>query len=377
MRIQAAPSNDGRTAGLFLAAATVLTAVVASAPLIWPRGDAPPRPHVVADRFLGNWLWWDGAWYVQIATSGYSYKPHHQSAVAFFPVYPLVVRAMGAVTPGGVPLAAILVTLSSGLGAFILFRRWCQRRLESRATTLAVVVLAVYPYAWFLYGAAYSDALFLLLVIGAFLLVEDDHPWAAGALGAIATATRPTGIALPIGLVAVLWQRRRGRLRRRDAGVLLAPVGLLAWSTWLGIRFHNPLAFIETEGAPGWDQAPGWRTWLKNTFFHHLLHDPVRAWLPLLVQAVLCAAFLAAVPAVTHRFGVGYGVYVLVAVAIPMVGTADFMGVGRYLLAAFPVFALLADTIHRRDVTRVAVLACSAAGLVVGASLFGSGYLLS
>ena len=68
----------------------------------------------------------------------------------------------------------------------------------------------------------------------------------------------------------------------------------------------------------------------------------------LVVQAAVCLAFIAAVPAVTRRFGRGYGIYVLATALIPAFSTADFMGVGRYLLPAFPVFELVGASLERR-----------------------------
>lgn len=37
---------------------------------------------------------WDGSWYVQIAREGYSYEQGVRSSVAFFPVFPLLTRAV-------------------------------------------------------------------------------------------------------------------------------------------------------------------------------------------------------------------------------------------------------------------------------------------
>ena len=193
---------------LYLAVAATLTVLVSIAPWMWSRGDAPPRPHMTADGLFGNWLWWDGGWYLHIAQHGYSFHPHQQSSVAFFPVYPMTVRAVGALLPGGVALAAILVTVLSGLAVLRLFQRWCQRRMSNGAASAAVVALALYPYAWFLYGAAYSDALFLAATLLAFLLLEDDRPVAAGLVGIVATAARPTGVVVLIGLIAVMLDRR-------------------------------------------------------------------------------------------------------------------------------------------------------------------------
>lgn len=383
-------SSPTRAAGarwslrLYVTIAGALTAVSTVAPSLWPKGNAPPRSHMVLDRVFGNWLLWDGTWYLQIAEHGYSYRPNHQSTVAFFPLYPVLVRVLGAALPGGVPLAAVLTTIVSGAAVLVLFHRWCAGRLSPSAARTATILLAVYPYAWFLYGAAYSDALFVALVLGAFVLVERDRPLWAGVVGAFATATRPTGVALLIGLVAVTLHRRGAfrsgfvqRLRPKDLGVLVAAAGLAVWCAYLALRFKNPLAFVETEGAQGWDQAPGLHTWMKHWFFWHLSHDGWTDSLKLVVQALACVGFLAAVPAVWKRFGWGYGAYVLAAVLLPTMSTSDFNGAGRYLLAAFPVFAIVGGAIDPRPLLRRAVPFVSAIGLVFGTSLFASGYLLT
>lgn len=361
---------------VFALVGCALTVVVALAPLVWPRGEAPARPHMIADGLLGNWLWWDGAWYLQIAEHGYSYHPHQQSSVAFFPLYPLVVRAVSWFLPGGTPLAAISVTTISGAVALTLFHRWCARRMSVAAARTAVVLLAVYPYAWFLYGAAYSDALFLSLALAAFLVLEDDHPVWAGLLGALATAARPTGFAVLVGLIAVALHRRVAG-HRRGAGVLLAAGGLGLWCAWLAVRFGNPFAFIETEGAPGWNQAPGLHTLFKVELFNNFTRAPMTGWIRLVPQGLMCAAFFAAVPAVNRLFGWGYATFVSAAVALPTLATSDFMGAGRYVLIAFPVFALVGVRVADRPFARVTIVGASGGLLLVTTSLFATGYLLS
>jgi hypothetical protein len=367
----------------YLIIAGTLTALVAVAPRIWTRGNAPPRPHMVADVVLGNWLWWDGGWYLHIAELGYSFAPGQQSSVAFFPVYPLAVRLVGLFLPGGDALAAVVITMLSGLATLVLFHRWCRRRMSNAAASTAVVALAVYPYAWFLYGAAYSDALFLTATLLAFLLLEDDRPVAAGLVGIVATASRPTGVVVLVGLVAVMLDRRgafahlRARIRPRDLGVGLAAAGIGGWCLWLALRFGHPFAFIETEGARGWDRGPGFSTWLKIPFIRAVEHAPARIWLLLVVQALMCVAFAATVPAVARRFGRGYAIYVATAVAVPALSTGDFMGTGRYILAAFPVFAVVGAKLADATRGRLVYFSCSATLLALGTTLFATGHLLA
>lgn len=366
-----------------LSIAAALTAVVALAPHLIHHSNAPRRLHMWGDGVLGGWLRWDGWWYVMIARHGYTYSPHHISSVAYFPMYPIAARTVSFVLPGGTALATILVTLVSGAAAFVLFHSWCRRRMSAPAARAAVIVLAVYPFAWFLYGAAYSDALFLALVLTAFLLLEDDRPVLAGLVGALATATRPTGITLVLGLVAVMIDRRRVRgapvatwLRRRDLGVLISVAGLAAWCTYLALRFHNPFAFIETEGAPGWDQPPGVHTWLKLDFLHKVSTLAVVESTAIVLQAVVFVAFVCLLPAVARRFGLGYAVYAAAAILAPAISSGDFLGLGRYVLAAFPVFAVIGLEVHDAPWRRLAAFS-SAAALAVGAGLFASGYLIS
>jgi len=118
-----------------------LTAVVAMAPRLLYHPNAPTRMRVLADPLLGGWLRWDGWWYVAIARSGYTYRPHHMSSVAFFPTYPLIVRVVSTVAPGGAALAAIATTLAAGSVSLVLLYRWCARRMSPRAANATVIAM--------------------------------------------------------------------------------------------------------------------------------------------------------------------------------------------------------------------------------------------
>ena len=70
----------------------------------------------------------------------------------------------------------------------------------------------------------------------------------------------------------------------------------------------------------------------------------------LTLQALAClAAVLLLLPRVRRLFGWGYLAYAAVVLAIPIIGTKDFMGTGRYVLAAFPVIAAAGDSLATRS----------------------------
>jgi hypothetical protein len=137
------------------------------------------------------------------------------------------------------------------------------------------------------------------------------------------------------------------------------------------------LAFLTVQGAPGWDQPSGPATWFKVTYLLAVAHR-----LPVLLLTAQALAGLVAVlllGGVWHRFGWGYTVYSVIALAIPIVGTKDFMGLGRYVLAAFPVFAAAGDALagSRYRWHRPAVLGLSTMWLLVAAALFARGIEVS
>jgi hypothetical protein len=348
--------------------------------------------------FWGGWVRYDGGWYWYIAEVGYSYVPDQQSSVAFFPGYPLAIRGVGRLIDN-VPLGGILTTIACGAAALTLFWRWAARLLGPEVAIVAVCALALYPYSWFLYGAVYGDALFLLAAVSAFLLLEKDKVLLAGLAGAVATGTRAVGVAVVAGLVVgVLEQRgafdrfkRLGRrwwqldlprridvkkLRPADGAVLLSIGGLVAWSAWLWHRYGDPLLFSSVQEYWGQPSTP--RTWLKRDFFATVLRGPDRLYAyGLVVQALFAIGVLLLVPTMVRRLGLRYGVYTLVLVLIPAVGSQDFQGMGRYLIGAFPAFAVIGILLAERPPVRRVALPASGALLVLGTGMFAHGLYLA
>lgn len=344
--------------------------------------------------FRGEWFWdgwvrYDAGWYSMIADQGYSYTPGAQSPVAFFPGYPLAVRALTGIFDNA-QLAGIALTIVCGAAALVAFHVWCRDRLDPPAATTAVLCLALYPYAYYLYGVMYGDALFLLCVLLAFLAFERDHLLLAGLAGAAATATRLVGVAVVVGLVVGVLERRQvvtwgsdrrpqlhlGRLHPRDGWVLLSASGLVAWSLYLWNRFGDPLLFSTVQES--WGQQSGLTTWIKRDFFATLYHRPDEFYSQgLAFQALLGLTVVVAIPAVIRRFGWRYGAYVGVLVLVPALGSQDFQGLGRYLLGAFPAFAVAGALLAERPAVRRWVLPLSALVLVIFTGLFANGRYLS
>jgi hypothetical protein len=389
---------------LFFAVAMVLAIVVQTSHTRLSPEKPQLGPDISDAAFYGGWMQYDTGWYVYIAEHGYddpqvaAFKAGEQSAVAYFPAYPLTVRQVARFTGSDYVLAAQVTTMACGLAVLLLFWVWCGRRLSPAARRTAVLLFALYPYAWFLYGSGYGDVFFIALTVIAFLLLERDRPVLAGLVGAGASATRLVGVGTIIGLIAMVIERRhalvrteadgprrpwsgwrldRSRLRLRDGGVLLSFAGVGAYCLFLWSRVGDPIAFNTVQSAPGWNQGTGPKTWIKYSFFADVIKGGHSYGTRLMVQALLCLVFLIAIPFVAKRIGAAYATYTAVVIVIPLIGTSTMQGFGRYLLSAFPVFAVAGGMLAERARPRLAVLVCSSAMLLGFASYFGRGFYLS
>ena len=428
----------------FLAITAALTLVVtlATRDLVRP----PGYEYLDGPAWLDGWFSNDSGWYYAIAKSGYYYIPGVQSPIAFFPTYPMTVRGVGAVI-GDDQVAGSLVAVVCGAATAVLFAQWVWRRLPRAGAVTAIAVLLLYPYAFYLYGAMYGESLFLLTAIGSFVLLERRHYWLAGLVGALATAGRPVGVAVAVGLVVRMlemlaeqrvlttaaasagsvgsppvepvepfepvepvepvepaalpnpgdresagdrsqysrhprWRellRAVPAVRWREAGVLVSGLGLAAWCIYLWTQFGDPLAFVSVQAAPGWYQGSGPHTWFKVVYIGTMIFGPVDVAIRTTAQALMCLFAVLLLRRVWRRFGWGYTAYSVVVLAIPLLGTKDFMGTGRYVLVAFPVVAAAGDFLASRAPkwVRVAVLAVLGAGLMVATAFYARGVEVS
>lgn len=329
----------------------------------------------LGDYYSMGWVGFDSGWYKGIAEEGYSYTPGKQSSVAFFPLYPLAIR--GVMQTGlSVYGAGILVTLLCGALAMVLFTLWARTRADEVSALHAGLLIALYPFTFYLYGVMYSDALFVLLVVSAFLLLEKGHLLPAVLVAAISTAARPVAPAVVVGLLVrrLEWKRERGeRWSPWDFLPVFSALGFVSYILFLKESFGAPFAFVETQGSPGWDQTPGPHTWFKVTWFE-MVFDPGQSWEVkgrLITHALLTLTGLALVIPTFKRLGWGYAAFTLAVVGMPALSTKDFMGMARYLISAFPLFLTLALLLKERPRLLRGLMAVSAVGLVFLSWCFG------
>jgi Mannosyltransferase (PIG-V) len=357
--------------------------------------DEPELTRAVAEPLLSPLARWDAAWYLRIAESGYAGS---DVRAAFFPLYPLLVRAVAApfgASPTALLVAAYVLALAAFLGALVLLHRLVSLELGRTVAGPALLLLAVFPAAVF-FGAPYSESLFLLLAVGVFYAARTDH-WAwAGAAAAGAAATRSAGVLLLIPL-AMLWWTSRPRRPGDAAWLLLGPLGLAAYAAFLGLAEGDAWRFLDVQDAwsreltiplaGAWDgfaaAVDGARQLLSGqrdvVYFEQAAGDPYRiAVINLMLFGALVFAVVACVGCL-RRLPKAYGAWVAVSLVLPLsfpVKPQPLMSLPRFLAVRFPIFMWLALwSEERRATARVA--AVSALGLGLFTAQFASWHWVS
>jgi hypothetical protein len=310
---------------------------------------------------LDVWGRYDTAWYLDIAARGYVAPAdlvHVQSNLAFFPLYPLLVRGLHALLPAAWQgdkaryLAALALSNALALGALALVHALIHYAYKDEARARrAVLYLVLFPGSFFL-SCAYSESLFLFLAAAALLAGFRGRWGIAGACALLLGATRPSGVLVAPALAVLYLEQRAFDLRRLrwDALALVAaPAGLLAHAAHLALLTGDPWALLHAQAAWGRTLAPPWAALLRPAHFHPAM-GPLELAATLLFLALSLALLLERQRALAA--------FTFLSI-VPILASGTLMSAVRLLAVAFPAFGALAG-FGRSDLADRAIVVTSA-----------------
>jgi hypothetical protein len=336
---------------------------------------------------------WDAVWYLDIANDGYGGAGDR---AAFFPLYPALVKVLGALC--GSPLvAALVLSLAAFVGGLTVLHRLAVIEVGADAARWAVLALALFPGSlWF--SAAYSESLFLVVSVGAVLAARTERWALAGVLGALGAATRSAGLLLMVPLALLWWDAHRaGSARARWpslAWVGVVPLGLAAFVGYLAAVGEPADAPFSSQDT--WHRAlkgPWTGVWDGATAAWDGVRQVVHGPPPPLYfdkaagdamaigrhNALLFACLVLAIPALIgalRRLPLAHGAYALCALLLPLsypVTPQPLMSLPRFEAVLYPLFLWLGWWLARGGaVRRAAVLGVFAVGLAGCAALFST-----
>ena len=330
--------------------------------------------------FLDGWARWDASHYIAVARFGYGdpASPSPDGGIGFFPLYPLLMRAVATVTGqtdsnGGLAVIGIVISIACFLAATALLAKLAAETLPIDDARFAVLLFASAPFAFF-YTAAYTESLFVLEVVAAIWFARKEQWWRAAIVAALASATRLVGLAVIGGIIYAAWRAGK-RLPNLVGLAAVGASGFIAFMLYLWARFDNPTAYFDTQAKWG-----GWRehVWYYVKLFltrprEALQGDPRH--LIIIGNVALGLIALALVPVIVRRLDPATaGISVLLIVGQFLI---TWVSLGRYLMPAIGIYfaaALLTSTTTRAYWLRETILAISLVTLTALALLYAHGF---
>jgi hypothetical protein len=162
----------------------------------------------------------------------------------------MLVKALSLPFPGYEGFVAVVVSNVAFLAALGLLVRLGTPFLGRRRAGMAAGLLAIYPFAS-VFAMAYTESLFLLLIVAAFLAAERGHRAWAGVCLALAVLCRLQGIALVLPLAIVMLRQDSWRIRPSQAWLLLGPLAAAGFLAYVGSVTGTATGYLDAQQAWG------------------------------------------------------------------------------------------------------------------------------
>jgi hypothetical protein len=342
---------------------------------------------------------WDGLIYVDIARQGYeqnlvllpSGKPARMD-IAFFPLYPYLMRAVSTVTRMPYEASGVLISVLAGVATAVGVAVLLEPRLGRRTALLSVALWAVGVDAM-IQSMVYVQPLIAALAVWTVTALRRGRRGIATVLVILAGLCHSTAAALVLTVMAAavlalvrIYRGQAPRTARDIAGAVgmfaAAPLGIIGYWAFLALRFHRWDAWFYAETAPGWhSKVDGGRYSLRtllgqldgSDFGHgrvteaHLL---ATLWI---VPAVLIGLYLLRDLLQERRLPWQLTFFTLAALALPLLDSGPWASKPRFLIPAVGLVVPPAMWLARRSTRSqtAAVVLIGAISVLCAAFLIG------
>ena len=317
---------------------------------------------------------WDSFWYTSIARHGYTFSLEKNSSIAFFPLYPSVIRAINYLTKVKDDQISLILNIVFSLATVLILYLLVRIDYSDSISRNAVLLWLFFPPAYFLLSG-YPEALFVLLVVVSFYFARKNNWLLAGIAAGLLALTKPYGVfMLPALLIEYFDVHNRDYkifFKRFDWLPLLIPIfsfgGFVIFNY---LKFGDPLAFLHAQNTWGRTLGNPITALLSETKFY-LIDHPVLAGsnFPYLVYLVSFFVSIAAFVVSWKKVRMAYLIFPgLLLLSAFMTGTLTSWG--RYMFLGVTIFVGPAIHLTSRKKLLAICLILSGLVLVFSASYF-------
>jgi len=299
---------------------------------------------VSSNPLLAVWGRWDAIHYLDIARRGY-----YGTDMAFFPLYPLLIRIVGGLI-GNYLVAGLIISNVAFLFGLLFFYKLVEHQYNRVVAHRAIFYVSIFPTAIF-FSAVYTEALFFALTVASFYYIR-EHKWlAAGIFGGLAAFTRVEGILLFVPYVievftptaAGSWKHPlagRARSIRVVAGGVAIVLGLALYMLILWVLRGDPLYFSGVQAHWNRHLAPPWVSLWHSIALLFTSHTP-QTVAGQAIELAFTALMIAVMIAGFQRLRPSFSAYMALSILVPLC-TSSLMSMPRFALVLFPMFTVLA-----------------------------------
>jgi hypothetical protein len=353
-----APLRPYRTAILVYAGTRVVLLAIAIV-------NGALRHHAVP-RELANW---DGLWYRDVAAYGYpDHALHTETTLGFYPLYPIVIWALGHVPYWlsshsliwSITYAGVAVSIAGGLLATVLVQQLAGAWWDEPTGRRAAIAFCLFPGS-VVFSLVYAEGVMIPLAVGAILALERRRWLLAGLLAGLATAAEPEALVLVLvcAVSSGIELRRHGWGDRAARHSLLAPLlslsGAAAFAGYLWAHTGTPFANLIAQH-DGWKEKSSplalvhlVRKLASQISFTHFNHPTINLNLVVgVLGAIALILMLVLVFRSRREMSIEAIVWTLGVALIAVTSVYPFSPNPRVLITAFPAVLVLARHIRGR-----------------------------
>jgi Gpi18-like mannosyltransferase len=261
---------------------------------------------------------------------------------------------------------------------YFLFKLWA-KEYNRKTATLSILLFLSFPTAFY-FGAIYPEALFLLLAILVFWFAKKGNLFLAGVFAALASATKVQGILLFLFLAIELWNKyKKVKMYKKFwldlAGVIISPLGLIAYMLFLKGSVGDPLFFLTSQPAFGAGRSSLPLILLPQVIYRYMkifvtVNPLSLTFFNAMLELVFTSVLVVGLVVVFKKIKFSYWLFVCLAVILPTL-TGTLSSMPRYALLAFPIIPIIA--IRFNKASKYIIIAQSVLQVVL-LSLFIRGY---
>ncbi len=295
--------------------------------------------------FFDSFFRADSGWYTSIIHNGYNYHPGKQSNVAFFPLYPFLIKLVTSLTDLNIYVVGFLISNICLLFGLYFVYKISLIYFKRKTSQRTLILMLVFPTSFF-YSSLYTESLYLLVISATFYYYLKNKYLLSGIWGFLASLTRVTGILLFVTLaIELLINIRKDKLnfKLEMLYLFLIPMGLITYMLFLFLKFNDPLVFVHAQQF--WNRGNFTLPWITlannlTTIDFSFPRNPTNSikFIDFLfTTSFLCLSIYILLK---NRINFSLPLFCIFSILIPLTtGVVDSMA--RYILPLFPVFIYL------------------------------------